>query len=134
MVKAIIFDFFGVLAAEGTPNAELLSYLHSELKSKYKLGIISNAASDWVNGVLAEDDVKLFDDITVSYKAGMAKPNPEIYSIALKQLGVKAAEIVFIDDIEAYCEAARKLGMHAVHYQDFSQMKNELEVALNQSA
>ncbi|MEX1059185.1 MAG: HAD-IA family hydrolase [Candidatus Saccharimonadales bacterium] len=130
MIKAVIFDFFGVVEREGEPNKVLLSYIRTELKPKYKIGIISNAVSDWIAEILEAEDVKLFDDIVISYKVGINKPNPTIYQISLKNLGVMPEETVFIDDIEAYCEAARAVGMQAILYQDFEQMKKELEKLL----
>lgn len=130
MIKAIIFDFFGVVEKEGEPNKVLLTYIATKLKPKYKIGIISNALADWVGEILSEEEVKLFDDITISYRAGVPKPNPAIYQISLDKLGVKAAESVFIDDIEAYCEAARAIGMQAIYYEDFEQMESELEKLL----
>ena len=133
MIKAVIFDFFGVVEHEGKPNTALIAYIRHKLRPDYKVGIISNAAGDWVDKTLAEDEVALFDDITISYKVGVAKPNPEIYGISLKRLGVEAHDAVFIDDIEAYCHAARKLGMHSIRYSDFAQMKRELEDLLSVS-
>jgi HAD superfamily hydrolase (TIGR01509 family) len=130
VIRAVFFDFFGVVEEEGKPNDALIEYIRDKLKSDYKIGIISNAAGDWANEILAEDEIELFDDITVSYKVGVTKPNPEIYNISLKQLGVEAADAVFIDDVEAYCDAARKLGMQTIYYENFAQMKRELEALL----
>lgn len=188
MIKAVIFDFFGVLATEGTtafvetfypdvkskikqtdnyidelnlgtlsyeeylkqlailgevstdevrsyldtnkPNRRLLDYIRQELKPDYKLGVISNAGGDWLYEILDKRDVKLFDDIVLSHSAGVIKPEPAIYNLSLKNLGVRADEGIFIDDIERYCEAARAVGMQAVLYQDFEQMRDEIEQLL----
>lgn len=127
MIKAVIFDFFGVVEKEGEPNKILLAYIRAKLKPRYKIGIISNAIGDWIGEILEDQDIKLFDDIVISYKAGVNKPNPEIYRLALSNLGVKPEEAVFIDDIEAYCEAARAVGMKSIFYQGFEQMESELE-------
>lgn len=130
MVKAIIFDFFGVLEQSGGPNKPLLSYIRTSLKPKYKLGIISNAQQDWVQEILDKTDVSLFDDIVMSHREGVAKPEAAIYQKSLDNLGVRASEAVFIDDIEQYCEAARAVGVQAILYKDFEQMKTELEALL----
>jgi HAD superfamily hydrolase (TIGR01509 family) len=133
MIKAIIFDFFGVVEKEGEPNEVLLTYIRAKLKPQYKIGIISNAAADWIGEILAKEDIELFDDIVISYKVGVTKPNPAIYELSLKNLGVQANEIAFIDDIEAYCIAARALGMQAIRYENFEQMERELEPLLTVS-
>lgn len=133
MVKAVIFDFFGVLVQDSEPNPLLFTYIKTKLKPRYKLGIISNAAGDWVDELLSKEELELFGDITISYKAGVAKPNPAIYQMSLKNLGVEPSEAVFIDDAEAYCAAARKLGMHTIYYQGFAQLERELEKLLSVS-
>lgn len=130
MIRAVIFDFFGVVEMEGGPNKVLLTYIRAKLKPKYKIGIISNALGDWVSEILTKEDIELFDDIVISYKVGVAKPTPAIYEKSLKNLGVQAAQAVFIDDIEHFCAAAKSVGMQAIWYKDFEQMKTELETLL----
>ena len=44
------------------------------------------------------------------------KPERRIYEHALKNLAVRPEECVYIDDIEKYVEAARKLGINGIHY------------------
>ncbi|MEX1995395.1 MAG: HAD family phosphatase [Candidatus Saccharimonadales bacterium] len=188
MIKAIIFDFFGVLVTEGTtafveafypnikakikqtdkyidelnlgilsyeeyldhlaelggagreevrayldtnkPNRPLLDYIKKELKSKYKLGVISNASADWIYEILDKTDIELFDDIVLSHSAGVIKPEPAIYELSLGNLKVRADEVVFIDDIEKYCEAARGVGMKSIRYENFKQAKADLNKIL----
>jgi putative hydrolase of the HAD superfamily len=130
VIKAVIFDFFGVLEKEGEPNEVLLTYIRAKLKPKYKLGIISNATADWVSEILIKNDVRLFDEIVISHQVGIAKPEPTIYEMLLKKLNVGADEAVFIDDIETHCEGARAVGMQAILYKEFEQMKLELEKIL----
>jgi len=131
MIKAIVFDFFGVLEQQYLPNRPLLDYIKNELKPKYKIGIISNAVADFIPDVLSNEDIDLFDDIVVSHRVGVAKPEAQIYEISLDNLGVRAEEAVFIDDIGRFCEAAKSVGMQSVTYKDFEQMKSGLEKLLN---
>jgi FMN phosphatase YigB (HAD superfamily) len=107
-------------------DTELFDYIRI-LKTNYQLGIISDASSgtrekvkDWVN-----DD--LFEVIIISAEEGVCKPNPLIYEAALQKLGVEAAASVFIDDRIRNVEGAKQLGMKAILYQDFAQMRLELE-------
>lgn len=109
------------------PNLELLNYIRGKLKPNYKLGIISNAGADWVLQILGEANQKLFDDIILSYKVRVIKPESEIYEMSVRNLGVKPVESVFIDDILTYCQGAETVGMNTIWYQDFEQMKQELE-------
>ena len=61
----------------------------------------------------------------------MRKPDPEIYELTLERLGgVPAEQCLFVDDIEVNVEAARELGMTAVHYRDNDQAIAEIRAAL----
>jgi len=131
VIKAVIFDCFGVLEQRLVPNRELLDFIKSELKPKYKIGIISNVLAGFIHLILSKNDIRLFDDVVLSYKAGVAKPDPAIYRLALDNLGVKAEQAVFIDDQEKFCEAAEAVGMQAIYYEDFAQMKKDLQKILN---
>jgi HAD superfamily hydrolase (TIGR01509 family) len=112
------------------PNEELLGYIRAELKPKYKIGIISNAGQDWVLRILGKDNLELFDDVTLSYKVGMIKPEPEIYKISARNLGVEPTEAVFVDDILSYCRGAESVGMKSIWYRDFGQTREDLEKIL----
>jgi HAD superfamily hydrolase (TIGR01509 family) len=57
---------------------------------------------------------------------GASKPNPLLYAAALKASKAKAGEAVYIDDIPAYVEAARNLGMSGIYYQSPESLKAEL--------
>ena len=112
------------------PNQKLLDYIRQELRPRYKTGIISNAGQDWVLKILGEDNLKLFDDIILSYKVKIIKPDPRIYELSAKNLGFKGEECVFIDDILRYCQGAEHVGMNTVWYQSFEDFKSQLEKIL----
>lgn len=121
-----------LLDNETTKNGPLLSYI-AELKQTYKIGMISNIATNWIKDkFLNQEEQGLFDDMVLSFEVGTTKPDPNIFKLACERLGVEPHETVFSDDIESYCDAARAVGMNTVHYQSFSQMKRELEAILNQ--
>ncbi|MFW5747970.1 MAG: HAD family hydrolase, partial [bacterium] len=57
----------------------------------------------------------LFDTVVFSCEAGYAKPEPEIYRIALERLGAEADEAVFIGDgSSGELEGARRAGLDTV--------------------
>ena len=62
---------------------------------------------------------------------GVAKPDPKIYKIVLEKLALNPDETVFIDDFIENIEAARKLGMHGIHFQSKEQAIEELQALLN---
>ncbi len=111
-------------------NIKLLNYIKS-LKPKYKIGLLSNVATNWIKEeFLTMEEQALFDSMTFSYEVQLTKPDPRIFKIACTRLGVDLNEAALVDDIERYCEAARSLGMKTVLYQDFDQMRHDLEQIL----
>ena len=56
----------------------------------------------------------------------LRKPDPAIYRLALEILQTPAAECVFVDDREKNAEAARALGIHAIHYTGPDALRAEL--------
>lgn len=49
----------------------------------------------------------------LSFEIGFEKPAPEIYAAAIAGIGAPAADILFFDDAETNCEAARRAGLQA---------------------
>jgi 2-haloacid dehalogenase len=64
---------------------------------------------------------------TYSCSVGASKPNPIIYQAALKACKTRAQEAVYIDDILAYVEAARRLGMSGIQFQSPEQLRADLQ-------
>lgn len=111
-------------------NLELLSYIE-KLKSKYKIGLISNVGTNWIRDYfLSADEQKLFDSMIMSFEVGVTKPEPEIYKMAAEKLGVSPNHCAFVDDIPRYVEAAEAVGMSGVVYDDFDHFKTDLEKIL----
>ncbi len=61
---------------------------------------------------------ELFDEIVISGEVRLRKPDPEIYRIAARRLGLTPSRCVFVDDLAANLEPARDLGMTVVHHTD----------------
>lgn len=69
------------------------------LKSSGKrIGLISNADVMEVAAWSQCPFAALFDSAIFSCAVGCAKPEPEIYRISLRELGIKAGEAVFVGD------------------------------------
>ena len=51
----------------------------------------------------------------------MAKPDPRIYQLTCDRLGVRPAEMIFLDDVAEFVEAALAAGINAVLFQDNEQ-------------
>ena len=72
------------------------------------------------------DLFKLFDDIIISGEVKTMKPEREIFEIALRKLGLRAEECLFIDDAAKNAEAAEALGFQVIRFRSASQLEQEL--------
>lgn len=115
---------------ENQPNEALFGYIRTRLKPQYKIGMLSNAGDDWISEMFKPDDIALFDSIVLSFRAKVIKPQPEAYRLVAREMGVNPTECVFVDDRQKYCEGAKVVGMKSVLYDDFPQMKQDLEKLL----
>lgn len=52
----------------------------------------------------------------LSYKVGFMKPDPRIWLKLLDYARLEAQDCLYIDDVQAYCDAAQKLGFGAFCY------------------
>jgi 2-haloacid dehalogenase len=67
-----------------------------------------------------------FEDILVSGEEKLAKPDPQIYEVALARFQAKPEHSLFIDDSLKNIEAARALGIQSLHFQDPDQLEQAL--------
>ena len=58
--------------------------------------------------------IPLADSVILSCELGSVKPSPEIYVSALEDLGVAAADAVFVDDQPGFCVGAEAVGVRAI--------------------
>jgi putative hydrolase of the HAD superfamily len=67
-----------------------------------------------------------FDYSCYSCDIQHAKPTPEIYLHCLRGLGAAPQEALFLDDREENIDAARRLGIHAIHFSSPEQAQSEI--------
>lgn len=116
-----------MVQTDNMKNHALLSYIRSELKPHYKIGLLSNIATDWVKSrLLSDEEQAMFDDMIFSYEVGIAKPDPAIFQLASERIGEKPQDIVFTDDIPENVQAAQRAGMHGVNYNNLHDFKKQI--------
>jgi HAD superfamily hydrolase (TIGR01509 family) len=109
------------------PKSMQDSTLLETLSKNYRLGLLSNTDPIHVAHLeTSYDFFRFFPSRTYSCRVGASKPSPLIYREALRACKVQAGEAVYIDDVLAYVEAARRLGMSGVHYQSPEQLSSDL--------
>lgn len=76
--------------------------------------LVSNCGYNTRSMLAAKGLFDLVDAAVLSCEVGTAKPDPEIYQIALRSLGVQAADAVFLDDQPGYCAGAQAVGIRPI--------------------
>lgn len=106
-----------------------------QLQGRYRLAILSDLGSGWINRHEHAFDIDhYFEKLFYSSRLKMRKPDPRFYQHLLSEMGVVAEECVFIDDKPSNVEAACKLGIHGIIYQNPAQLRQDLArlgVAIN---
>lgn len=101
--------------------------LFEKLAKGYRLALLSNTDPIHVAHMEPTYDFFRFFPVRIySCSVGASKPSPLIYREALRACKVQAGQAVYIDDILAYVEAARRLGMAGIHYQSPGQLASDL--------
>ncbi len=103
---------------------EILTYL----QSKYKLHIITNGFEEVQNKKMKNAAIfDFFDQIINSEMAGVKKPNPIIFELALEKANTTAAKSIMIgDSIEADILGAKNLGFKVIHFNAHNDLPHEI--------
>lgn len=101
-----------------------------DLKERgYKVYILSN----WSEPVYEANKnthlrfLKEVDGEIMSYRERMIKPDREIYELLCNRFNINPSEAVFLDDNAANVKGAKEFGLHAIHFKNYEQAKEELE-------
>jgi putative hydrolase of the HAD superfamily len=98
------------------------------LKRRYRLVLVSNTNAlhfEMIRETYAHL-LRHFDDLVLSYEVRAMKPQPEIFQAAVEVAGCPPGECFYTDDIAAYIEAARRMGIDAVQFESRAQLEGEM--------
>jgi putative hydrolase of the HAD superfamily len=117
------------------PNEPMIELMRRARDGGRRMALLTNNVREWEprwRPMLPVDEI--FELVVDSAFVGMRKPEPEIYELTLERLGGVEPEVcLFVDDIEINCDAARELGLNAVHFRSNEQAIPEIEAALGES-
>ena len=115
------------------PNEPMIDLMREVKEQGHRMALLTNNVREWEplwRTMLPVDEI--FEVVVDSGFVGCRKPDREIYELTLKRLGgTDPKQCLFIDDTEVNCDAARELGMSAVHYRDDEQAIGEIRSALS---
>ncbi|OUX30350.1 MAG: hypothetical protein CBE24_06755 [bacterium TMED264] len=112
--------------------------LGKEKKTVDLLSVLSQSHSTWLlsntNPKHIQDEIEkkylfpsLVDGAIYSFNTRCRKPDRQIYDCLLESSQVDPEECIFIDDLMENVEAARLLGIHAIHYSNYNLLSKELK-------
>lgn len=103
---------------------ELLDYLRA---NQYKIAVASSTSRPTVMDYLERTKVVgYFDFIICGDMVKHSKPNPEIYTIACREIGLPPANCLALEDSPNGIRAARGAGMHPVLIPDMIEPNEEI--------
>ncbi len=73
------------------------------------------------------DFIPYTDGGILSYQVKLVKPDPEIYRLLMERYHLRQEQCVFLDDRKDNCEAAEKLGIHAIWFTTREKAMEELK-------
>ena len=127
-------DIIALLSGDVRP--EMLAALRIIKAKGLRVSCITNNVSAGEGAGMASSHEKAravqeimdeFEHIIESSKAGVRKPHPRIYEMALEALEMDAADAVYLDDLGINCKAAHEVGMKAIKVTSADQALADLE-------
>lgn len=129
-IPVIHYPLWGkALAAVYEPITEVITLGNKLAQLGYKVGVLSNTEPPSMEFHLQQGydfcSVRVF-----SCACKLAKPNAEIYAYAAEQMGLAPEQCVLIDDRVENVHGAIHAKMHAILYQNYNGLIDELKSLL----
>ena len=122
--RATFFSIYNDIFALDPSVLEVLK----SLRTKYRLILCSNTDVERFGFIKSKfPEILIFESYVLSYEVGHMKPDPQIYTFALREAKAKAEECLFIDDREENIVAARQLGIQTILFGPETDLEMELK-------
>lgn len=97
-------------------TAEVVASLHAS--GVRLLGLTNFSAETYPHALPAAPAIGLLEDVLVSGRVGLAKPDPAIFELLVERFSLDRARTVVVDDSAPNVAAARACGLHAIRFTD----------------
>jgi putative hydrolase of the HAD superfamily len=117
------------VAGAGVPRPQMVHAIRTIRARGLRVGALTN---NWATATPQPPSPlrELFDAFVESRAVGMRKPDPRIYELVCRELGVEPPRAAFLDDIGANLKTARALGMATIKVVHPDAALRELEALL----
>jgi putative hydrolase of the HAD superfamily len=122
------YDQFRVIWSSIFTDVLIPESMLEGLKRRYRLVLVSNTNAlhfEMIRETYAHL-LRHFDDLVLSYEVRAMKPQPQIFQAAVELAGCLPQECFYTDDIAAYIEAAKQMGIDAVQFESRAQLEGEM--------
>jgi len=106
---------------------ELVRALRARSRALVLLSNIHHDGARYVRSGEGRAWSSAFDELVLSCEHRLAKPEAEIYGIAVRAANASAGECLFVDDSEANVEGARRAGLESFRFVDEADFEERLE-------
>ncbi len=105
-------------------TVQLLAELHA---GGTRVALLSNAGFDFSDPFRHSPMAAYFEAMFVSAELGLIKPDPEIYRVTARELGIDLEQMVFIDNKKINVDAAIALGVTGHVFTTVAELRAFLE-------
>ncbi|MCB1085305.1 MAG: HAD family phosphatase [Chlamydiia bacterium] len=110
-----------------SPKIEMERLVHKLKTIGYRLIVLSNTFKPHIDYISNNYSILPYFDYRIySYEVGFAKPEPQIYKLALKYAECPPKEVYYIDDKIENIRPAEILGIHCHHFKSPSLLMDDL--------
>ena len=101
----------------------------ADLARRYRLVLLSNTNAIHYQALCQRYPLlDYFQHRVLSFEVKALKPEAKIFECAIEAAGCPPQQCFYTDDIAAYTEAARHLGIDAVTFESATQLERELRL------
>jgi len=124
LVDTYVTRFAATLAGPVPGSEDVVRELRASGLRLY--GLTNWSAETYPHGPVAAPAIRLLEDVLVSGREGLVKPDPAIFERAAERFGLDPARTVFVDDAPANVEAAARLGFVALRFTSADALRRDL--------
>lgn len=107
-------------------NFELIEIIKNLKNKGYKTALLSNNSITLRQRLEEKNIADIFDELIISAEVGYQKPQPEIFEILFKTLGVDSSEVIFVDDSKKSLEGAESIGYIPILFTNNQKLEEDL--------
>lgn len=126
IAKLPVQEVRGEFGIHKVTDRGLVHYIGQLRNLGLKTAILSNAPLSLYDSIAQLGLGHLFDAVLCSEEAGVVKPDPAIFTMILKRLGLSPDQAIFTDDRDYNVQGAEAVGMKGILYTDLANLRLEL--------